>query len=126
MIIPVLLAKTAWLFNLRISGIKCTFTTYCIVQLTPLRSSCPVPVTLLFTFHYVQYQAGVLKRVEVDHVAQRAVCQSRTEHRDIILKTVEQHIYRLIYRQNFTAVSYFSCPLISLVPTTHQRQREHY
>lgn len=42
---------------------------------------------LLFTFHYVQNQARVLIRVEVDHVAQRAVSQSRTEHWNIILET---------------------------------------
>lgn len=38
------------------------------------------------TFHNVQNQTRVLKGVEVDHVAQRTVCQSRAEHRNVILK----------------------------------------
>lgn len=40
-----------------------------------------------FTFNNVQNQPGVPKWVEVDHVTQRAVCQSRTEHWNVILKT---------------------------------------
>ena len=46
-----------------------------------------------FTFRYVQNQARVLVRVEVEHVTQAAVCESRTEHWDVILK---QNIIRHI------------------------------
>lgn len=40
----------------------------------------------LFTFHNVQYQARVLKRMEVYHVAKRAICQCWTEHWNVVLK----------------------------------------
>lgn len=38
------------------------------------------------TFYDVQNQTGFFVRVEVDHVAQRAVRQSRTEDWDVVLK----------------------------------------
>lgn len=84
MIIPVLLAKIALPFILRISETRTS-----IVKLTNLTSA----VILLCksaaasTFNNVQNQAGVLERVEVDHVAQRAVSERRAEHRDVILET---------------------------------------
>lgn len=84
MIIPVLLAHTAWLFNLRISGKKFKFT----IRPNMLKRT-PPPWFLMWcwflTLHYVQNQAGVLKRVEVDHVSQRAIGESRTEHWNVIL-----------------------------------------
>lgn len=84
MIIPVLLANTAWLFNLRISVKKFKFTIRPnMLKQTPL--PCFVMWCWFLTLHYVQNQAGVLKRVEVDHVSQRAISESRTEDWNIIL-----------------------------------------
>ena len=51
------------------------------------------------TFYNVQNQAGVLIWVEVDHVAEGAICQSGTEHWDVILKKKGMwcHSEQLIY-----------------------------
>ena len=86
MIIPVLLANTAWPFILRISRKK--IHTH---EASNRWGSCRDPFLLdtlkaAFTFHNVQNQARLFKRVEVENVTQRAVRQCRTEHRNVILK----------------------------------------
>lgn len=91
MIMPVFLARTAWLLMLRMSATKCTFN-HTTDRWRPVDQFHWRGWIDGFTFHDVENEARVLVRVEVEHVAEGAISQSGTEHWNVVL--TERRVFR--------------------------------